>query len=245
MGKRRRTVRRELEKHLRIVRPDLDDPVATIMAGYVRVDGRVVTNPRSMVPRDAAIAVRGPVALRGEAKLRAALTTFGVVATDRIALDLGAAAGGFTRGLLEAGARRVYAVDAGNGQLLGSLRQDSRVVDLEATNLAQLDRDLVPDPIDVVTMDLSYLSIAAAVRQLGRVAFAPGVDLVALVKPMFELGLADAPLDDAALDAAFVHARVGVEAAGWCVVAQAESPVRGARGAREGWLHARLTPPGA
>jgi 23S rRNA (cytidine1920-2'-O)/16S rRNA (cytidine1409-2'-O)-methyltransferase len=76
--------------------------------------------------------------------------------------------------LLDAGARRVYAVDAGHGQLLGSLRQDPRVVNLEATNVADLDRRLVPDAIEVVTLDLSYLSLAAAAGQLGRIALAGG-----------------------------------------------------------------------
>jgi 23S rRNA (cytidine1920-2'-O)/16S rRNA (cytidine1409-2'-O)-methyltransferase len=239
MGTRRRTARRELEKHLRIVRPDLDDPVATIIAGHVHVDGRVVTNPRSMVARDAAIVVRSPPVLRGETKLHAALALLDVPLAGRTALDLGAAAGGFTRALLAHGARRVFAVDAGHGQLLGSLRQDPRVANLEATNLAMLDRARVPERIDVVTMDLSYLSIAAAVVQLGRLDVVPGADLVALVKPMFELALPEAPLDDAALAAAGRHAAAGVEGAGWRVVACVESPVRGARGAREGWLHAR------
>jgi len=102
--------------------------------------------------------------LRGEAKLRAALSGFGVGVTGRVCLDLGAAAGGFTRVLLEAGAARVYAVDAGFGQLLGSLRQDPRVVNLEATNVAALDTALVPDAIELVTIDVSYLALAAAVR---------------------------------------------------------------------------------
>ena len=105
-------------------------------------------------------------------------------------LDLGAAAGGFTRVLLESGAARVYAVDAGFGQLLGSLRQDPRVVNLEATNVAALDTHLIPEPIEVVTIDVSYLALAAAVAQLDRITIVPGADLIGLVKPMFELRLA-------------------------------------------------------
>jgi 23S rRNA (cytidine1920-2'-O)/16S rRNA (cytidine1409-2'-O)-methyltransferase len=107
MGRIRRAPRMELARLLRIARPDLADPAAAIAAGLVLIDGRIVTNPRSFVPRDAAIVVRTPRALRGEAKLRAALAAFDVHVAGRTALDLGASAGGFTRVLLEAGARRV------------------------------------------------------------------------------------------------------------------------------------------
>jgi 23S rRNA (cytidine1920-2'-O)/16S rRNA (cytidine1409-2'-O)-methyltransferase len=180
-----------------------------------------------------------PVPLRGEAKLRAALERFGVLVEGRVCLDLGAAAGGFTRVLLEAGASRVYAVDAGFGQLLGSLRQDERVVNLEATNVARLDTRLVPDAIEVVTVDVSYLALAAAVAQLDRIVLAPGADLVGLVKPMFELRLATAPVDQEQVEEATRRASAGIEAAGWKVKATMPSPVVGARGAVEALIHAR------
>ncbi len=126
------------------------------------VDGRLVDNPRSLVREGARIALRVEAPLRGETKLRAALQAFGVNVTGRIALDLGAAAGGFTRVLIEAGAARVYAVDAGFGQLLGSLRQDPRVVVLERVNLGELDPSQVPEAIELFTIDLSYLSLSEA-----------------------------------------------------------------------------------
>jgi 23S rRNA (cytidine1920-2'-O)/16S rRNA (cytidine1409-2'-O)-methyltransferase len=239
MRARSRTPRRELSRHLAAVRPDVVDPLAAIAAGDVHVDGRIVTNPRSLVRRDAAVVVRVPRTLRGEVKLAAALASFRVAVAGRIALDLGASAGGFTRALLAAGARRVYAVDAGHGQLLGSLRQDARVVSLEGTNLAALDRRLAPDVVDVVTMDFSYLAVAAAVGQIGRLALAPDADLVALVKPMFELGLGHAPEDPDALDDALRRATAGVEYTGWRVAGHMRSPVRGARGAVEFLVHAR------
>lgn len=206
------------------------------------VDGRIVTNPRSLVRHDAAVVIDAPRPLRGEGKLAAALAAFQVPLAGRIALDLGAAAGGFTRVLLAAGAQRVYAVDAGHGQLLGSLRRDPRVVNLERTNLGELDCHLVPDRIDVVTLDLSYLSIAAAVAQLDRLALAADADLVALVKPMFELRLAEPPRDPASLREALRRASAGVEAAGWRVAGSVESPTPGARGALELLLHARRRP---
>src|SRR5207248_5685095 len=115
-----------------------------IAEGRVLVDGRIVTNPRSQVRRDALVSIRRPTALRGEAKLRAALAAFEVPVAGRVALDAGAAAGGFVRVLLELGAARVYAVDVGHGQLLGSLRQEPRVVTLERTNISDLDPSLVP-----------------------------------------------------------------------------------------------------
>jgi len=221
------------------------DPALLVTGGEIEVDGFIVTNPAAQVPAQARIRRRRPAALRGEAKLRAALAAFDVTVRDRVALDVGAAAGGFTRVLLQAGARRVYAVDAGHGQLLGSLRQDPRVVNLEATNVADLDRELVPDPVEVVSVDVSYLSLAGAVAQLDRVQLVRSADLLGLVKPMFELRRATAPVDDASLAAAREAAVRGVTAAGWSVVATAVSPVLGARGARELLLHARwgMPPP--
>lgn len=200
-------------------------------------------NPNSQVRRDASIAVQKPVVLRGEAKLRAALQAFGVAASGLTALDAGAAAGGFVRVLLEVGAARVYAVDVGHGQLLGSLRQDPRVVNLEATNLSQLDTVLVPEPIGLITLDLSYLSLASGVGYLSRVRLARGATLLALVKPMFELGLAQPPADDARLEEALRLAERAIGEAGWRVAGSIRSPVTGARGAIEFWVHANLPVP--
>jgi 23S rRNA (cytidine1920-2'-O)/16S rRNA (cytidine1409-2'-O)-methyltransferase len=180
--------------------------------------------------------------LRGEAKLRAALAGFDVQAAGKVCLDLGAAAGGFTRVLLEAGAVRVYAVDVGFGQLLGSLRQDPRVVNLEATNVAALDTRLIPDAIDLVTIDVSYLALAAAVAQLDRIVLAHDADLIGLVKPMFELRLATAPSDTISVDAATERAAAAIAAAGWRVIGAMPSPVLGGRGAVEALLHARRSP---
>jgi 23S rRNA (cytidine1920-2'-O)/16S rRNA (cytidine1409-2'-O)-methyltransferase len=219
--------------------PDLDDPRRVILARRVSVDGFVIDNPTSLVRLDAAITIGREAPMRGEAKLSAALEQFDTSIGGRIALDLGAAAGGFTRVLLRAGAARVYAVDAGFGQLLGSLRQDSQVVNLERTNIAALDRRLVPDEIDVVTADLSYLALAQAVAQLNeRIRIADDADLLALIKPQFELGLAMPPTAAGELAASVEAATVGVERAGWTVRGTIESPVRGSRGAIEFLLHA-------
>ena len=219
-----------------------------IEAGRVTVDRVVRLNPAFRVRPGAYVALAPELALRGEAKLRPALDRFGVSVEGLVALDVGASAGGFTRVLLERGARRVYAVDAGHGQLLGSLRQDARVVNLESTNVGALTPDIVPEPIDVVTVDVSYLSLSAAMEQVNRIALATAANLVGLVKPMFELRLgrapADSPGDDALVEQALLRARDGAARAGWEVVGWMDSPVRGAHGAREALLHARRVPVG-
>jgi len=212
---------------------------SAIRAGEILVNGFPVTNPGALVDRDAAITRATPQPLAGEAKLAAALAAFAPRVAGRSALDLGAAAGGFTRVLLAAGAHRVYAVDAGFGQLLGSLRQDPRVVTLERTNLGALTAALVPDTIELVTIDISYLALARAVPQLATVRFAGDAELIALVKPMYELGLA-APPPDAQLPDAVAAARAGITAAGWTVTGVIDSPVTGHRGAKELLLHATV-----
>jgi 23S rRNA (cytidine1920-2'-O)/16S rRNA (cytidine1409-2'-O)-methyltransferase len=244
MDRRGRQRLRPLRQRVRDAHPELETEAA-IGGGRVVVDGRTVTNPASLVRSDATITISSPGGepLRGEAKLAAALDAFAVDVRGRVALDLGAAAGGFTRVLLRAGAARVYAVDTGFGQLLGSLRVDPAVVCLERTNLADLGPALVPEPVDVVTADLSYVALARAIPQLdGRVALAPAAQLVALVKPQFELGLAAPPVDPAALEEAVRRAVRGVEEAGWRPCGAIPSPVAGARGAVEFLLHARRGP---
>ena len=209
-GRKLRPLARELARRF----PDLDDPDLAVTTGVVLVDGLPNRNPASLVAPGAAITLDRPRALRGEPKLRHALGTFALRVTGRVALDAGAAAGGFTRVLLEAGAARVYAVDAGHGQLLGSVRQDPRVVVLERTNLGELGPHVVADVVDVVTMDLSYLPVARAAAQLEAVALSPTADLVALVKPQHELGLG-APPDERGVAEAVGHAKDGLVACGW------------------------------
>lgn len=238
MGATSRGKFRNVLEQLARARPDIADPEAAVVAGHVLVDGRLVTNPRSLVRADAAVVLRPDRPLRGEDKLRAALDGFAIDVTDRECVDLGASAGGFTRVLLERGARRVYAVDAGHGQLRGDLRSHSRVVNLERTNLADLSAIPRSAPIGVVTMDLSYLSIADAVPQIEALSFARDAELIALVKPMFELGLDAPPDDDGSLRRALDLAGAGVERAPWRVSGTLRSPVTGAKGAREWLLHA-------
>jgi 23S rRNA (cytidine1920-2'-O)/16S rRNA (cytidine1409-2'-O)-methyltransferase len=219
--------------------PEILDPAAAIAAGWLRVRGRVVSNPRALVARGDSLSLTAPTLLRGTIKLRRALACFDVHATGKVALDVGASAGGFTQALLEAGVARVYAVDAGHGQLLGSLRADARVVNLERTNLGELDRALVPEEVALMTVDLSYLSIARALGQFEQLGWARNADLIALVKPMYELGLARPPSDEPLLAMAVQLAVQAATARGWTVVQSMRSPVTGSRGAIEFFLHAR------
>ncbi|HEY1316129.1 MAG TPA: SAM-dependent methyltransferase [Gaiella sp.] len=239
MGRKGRSRLRRLDAEVARRYPDLDDAAEAIRRGDVLVGGRANTNPASLVRTDASIGRRRSTPLRGEVKLRAALDVLHVDVAGRTALDVGAAAGGFTRALLEAGARRVYAVDAGFGQLLGSLRQDERVVNLEGVNVASLTRELVPEPIDLVSIDLSYLSLGKAVPQLEGVTLRADADMVALVKPMFELGLAAPPTGSADLARAVERARAALARANWHPLTGTESPARGSRGAIEFFVHAR------
>jgi 23S rRNA (cytidine1920-2'-O)/16S rRNA (cytidine1409-2'-O)-methyltransferase len=230
-----RTLRDELSR----LRPDLDDLDAAIAEGHVLVNGVPSTNPRTQVAANTSIVVREPKVFRGLTKLRGALDAFDVKASGRVALDAGASAGGFVQAWLEAGARKVYAVEVGYGQLLGSLRQDERVVNLERTNIGELDSDLVPDPIGLISLDLGFLALATGVPQLNALQIAPGADLIALVKPTAELGLPSPPEDEASIEEAVRRASEAVAEAGWKLQGAVESPIRGSRGAVEWLLHGK------
>ena len=236
--------RRALIEVLTKQRPDLADARAAIEAGEVHVDGVIVTNPNSMVRSDAAIVVKQAKELKGEAKLAAGLDGFrDAVAIDgKTCLDVGASTGGFTTELLRRGARFVYAVDAGHGQLMGSLRQNPRVKNFEATNASELDRHLIPQPIDVVTIDVSYSPLRAIVPDIThKLEWSSGAVMVALVKPMFELQAAALPTERADLERAVNAGEMALDSAGWHVVEAIESPLRGNNGAVEFFVKATLS----
>jgi len=220
--------------------PGLDDPARLIKEGAVLVNGLPAASPRTRVRADAAIRIRQPRLLRGTIKLAHALAAFGVDAVGAVAVDLGAAAGGFTQALLDAGAGRVYAVDAGVGQLRGWLRADPRVVNLERTNLSQLGPHLIGEPVDLVTMDLSYLAVAEAIGQVDRRLLAPAAQLIVLVKPTFELHAAMLVDQPPQVAAAVEAAARAVNEHGWQILGQQPSPILGARRAVEVLLHATV-----
>lgn len=232
-----------LVERIRLLFPDLPDPEGAIATHRVVVDGVIVSNRKARVARTASIRVAPQPSLpRGAMKLAAALERFEVRVGGRVCLDVGASTGGFTAVLLRAGARRVYSVDAGHGQLLGSLRADERVVNLERTNVGSLDRRRVPEAVELVAVDLSYLALAAVAPQLEAVAFAQDADLVALVKPTFELRRAGPPQGDDDHAKAVEVAIAAFEATAWRRRGEMRSPVTGRRGAVEHLIHLRRAP---
>jgi len=162
---------------------------ALILAGRVEVAGGAAAKAWTLVPRDVQVKLK-PAARyvsRGGEKLAAALAHFRVNPRDKVALDAGASTGGFTQVLLGTGASRVYAVDVGYGQLDPSLRHDPRVVVLERANIRNLPRQALPEPIDLATLDLSFISLTLVLPQVLEF-LRPGGEILALVKPQFEVG---------------------------------------------------------
>jgi 23S rRNA (cytidine1920-2'-O)/16S rRNA (cytidine1409-2'-O)-methyltransferase len=245
MAARRRQPFISLTRLLRALHPELGDPEQAVREHRVLVDGRTVTNVHGQVRRDATVRVLPRRRLRGDAKLTVALEAFDLDITGLIAVDVGAAAGGFTTALLRRGVRRVYAVDTGFGQLLGSLRIDPRVVNLERTNVAALDAGAVPEPVDLVTIDVSYTSIASALDGLRTLAFAPDARLVALVKPTFELRAGRLVTDRRFVETAIRRAIHDLDATDWTTDATTLPTVTGRHGAIEAFVVAsrKLTRP--
>lgn len=170
-----------------------DEAGRWIMAGQVLVNGQRVDKPGAMIPAGARIEVRGRrrYASRGGYKLAAALDHFAVPVAGRVALDCGASTGGFTDCLLQRGASLVYAIDAGYGQLAGRLRADPHVHTLERTNLGDLSPGMLTPRPQLITLDLSYLSLTLALPQAAPL-LAPAGDILALFKPLFEVEDAEA-----------------------------------------------------
>jgi 23S rRNA (cytidine1920-2'-O)/16S rRNA (cytidine1409-2'-O)-methyltransferase len=232
--------------------PPLDDPAAALAEFRVLVDGAIVTNPAARVRTDAAVVVRDRRQPQGVRKLGLALDRLGVAVEGRLGMDVGACTGGFTMALLLRGARRVVAVDVGYGQLLGSLQQDPRVVNLERTNVADLSPALVaaPDVLGglpgVIVADVTKIPLRQVGLQLAEQGVpAAGADLVGLVKPMFELAVGVLPTAAADLDRAVSLAASGLADHGWAVLGTIESAVRGHGGAVEFFVHARWAGPSA
>jgi 23S rRNA (cytidine1920-2'-O)/16S rRNA (cytidine1409-2'-O)-methyltransferase len=221
-----------------------DRASALVLSGVVIVNGRAVHKAGTAVPDDAEIALTQPdhpYVGRGGIKLAHALDTFGVGVEGREALDIGASTGGFTDVLLKRGARRVVAFDVGHGQLDWGLRNDPRVVVIERANARTLERAHLPSLVDIVTIDVSFISLRHIFPRVPPL-LTPGADVVALVKPQFEAGRAEVGKKGVVRDAA-VQARVVDEAAlaaaevGLVRAAMIESPITGDTGNREFFLH--------
>lgn len=162
----------------------------TIAEGHVRVNGDIEKRPGRRVSLNCNIALVQPVmpyVSRGALKLKHALQQFHIDVKERIVLDIGASTGGFTQLVLENGARLVYAVDVGENQLHASLRTDPRVISMEKTNVRSLQPDVFSEQPEIVVIDVSFISLTLVLPVVKQLT-APGGNIVALVKPQFEVG---------------------------------------------------------
>ena len=163
---------------------------AMVMAGKIFVDGERIDKPGTMVSIDASIDVKGgdlPYVSRGGLKLAAAIESLSLRLDQWVCLDVGASTGGFTDCMLQNGASRVYAVDVGYGQLAWSLRKDPRVIPIERTNIRHMPMDRIPEPVDLATIDASFISLKIVVPVVLKF-LKPNGRILALIKPQFEVG---------------------------------------------------------
>jgi len=207
------------------------------MAGAVFSGEKKLSKAGDMLSEDAPLEVRGKDhrwVSRGGIKLDHGLTHFGFDVTGAVALDVGSSTGGFTDVLLSRGAAKVYAVDVGTNQLAWKLRQDPRVIVNEQTNARNLDSNIIPEPVDIIVCDASFIGLSKVLEAPLRLAKSRG-KLVALIKPQFEAGREEVGKGGVVRDPA-VHERVcaeakaWVESQGWTVFGITPSPITGPEG---------------
>lgn len=229
--------------------PSRERARALIMAGRVYVGETLVDKPGTMIALDAPCRLaEAPdelkYASRGGLKLEKALETFALNPAELVALDIGASTGGFTDCLLQHGARRVYALDVGRGQLAWTLRNDPRVVVMESTNIRHVTS--LPEPIQCAAIDVSFISLRLVLPPLAPL-LAPGAWVVALVKPQFEAGKAEVDRGEGVIRDPAVHEHVLAELQAWIprntpfqVQGVTDSPIYGRDGNREFLLYLSL-----
>jgi 23S rRNA (cytidine1920-2'-O)/16S rRNA (cytidine1409-2'-O)-methyltransferase len=211
-----------------------------VLRGTVMVNGSVARKPNQPVGADDVISLDDPAAAyvsRAALKLVAGLEAGGIDPAGRTCLDLGASTGGFTQVLRERGAQRVYAVDVGHGQLHERVKADPRVVSLEGVNGRDLTLELIPEPIELLVSDVSFVSILKVIDPALALA-APHADAVILIKPQFEvgrdnIGKGGIVSDDNAIAAAVERVIAHFTAAGWEHRFSVASPITGGDGNRE------------
>lgn len=215
-----------------------------IRKGSVQVDGVVVTKPGRKYPEDIDIALLEapmPWVSRGALKLEAALTHFRVDPVDCVCLDVGASTGGFTELLLHHGAKKVFALDSGTGQLADSLRSHPQVVNLEQQNIRATTQQVLGEAVDLVVIDVSFISLTLVLPELKRL-IKPGAQIVALVKPQFEVGkeglgkngiVRDLRRREEALNKVVRFS----EEQGFTCLGRMDSPISGGDGNREYLIH--------
>ncbi len=211
-----------------------------ILRGTVTVNGVLAAKPHQPVGADDVITLDDPAARyvsRAALKLIAGLDAAEIAVDGRVCLDCGASTGGFTQVLLERGVARVYAVDVGHGQLHERLRRDPQVVSLESCDVRALDRTVIPEPIDLLVCDISFVSVVKVLAPALALC-APGAQAVILFKPQFEVGRENVGKGGIVTDeTAILRARAEVEAfllaQSWTLMASVPSPIAGGDGNRE------------
>ncbi|WP_309602695.1 TlyA family RNA methyltransferase [Sphingomonas sp.] len=210
---------------------------ALILAGKVFVGDRRVAKAGDLLPEDAVLTVKGrdhPWVSRGGVKLAHGLAFFGFDVAGAVGLDVGSSTGGFTDVLLTKGAVRVYAIDVGTNQLAWKLRSDDRVIVHEQTNARELNTEIVPEPVDIIVCDASFIGLAKVLDAALGLA-RPGAKLIALVKPQFEAGRSEVGKGGVVRDPD-IHQRVcddasaWIESKGWRVIGIETSPITGPEG---------------
>jgi 23S rRNA (cytidine1920-2'-O)/16S rRNA (cytidine1409-2'-O)-methyltransferase len=220
---------------------------ALIMSGAVLVGETKMDKAGTLVSPDAEIRIEGednPYVSRGGLKLKGALKTFDINVRNLVALDVGASTGGFTDCLLQEGARKVYAVDVGYGQLAWKLRNDERVVNLERTNIRYFEGTEIKDDIDLVTIDASFISLRLIIPAVLRLVKENDAIMLALIKPQFEAGR-DEVEKHGVIRNPDVHDKVleGIKEfsleLGLSVMGVCESPLMGPKGNKEFFIYLR------
>lgn len=230
----------------RKITPTRERARALILSGAVIVSENRIDKAGTLVDRNAEIRIKGednPYVSRGGLKLKRALTEFRINVADLAAIDVGASTGGFTDCLLQEGARRVYAVDVGYGQLAWKLRKDGRVVVFERTNIRYFSGSGIDDEIDIATIDTSFISLRLVIPAVLKF-IKKDARILALIKPQFEVGRGEVGKKGVVKDTG-LHRRVVREIAEFCrglklkVMGTCESPILGPAGNREFFIYVK------
>lgn len=219
---------------------------ALIMEGAVLVDGAAVTKAGAMIESNSTVSLKKediPFVSRGGLKLKAAIEHFNIRLKDRTAMDVGSSTGGFTDCMLQTGAKKVYCIDVGYGQIAWSLRNDPRVVLFERTNIRYLEKEKIPETIDIATIDVSFISLTKVIPKVMEF-LKDGGEIIALVKPQFEVGREDVGKggivreEDKRLSA-LESVKGSLEDIGLNTIGTFQSPVPGQKGNIEYFLYMR------
>ena len=225
--------------------PSREQASRFILAGRVRIDGSVMDKPGKLVSSEVAIEIIQPAsqyASRGGEKLAPALEAFGVSCAGLVVMDVGASTGGFTDCVLQQNAQRVYAVDVGYGQLDWRLRSDARVIVMDRLNIRYLSPDDLPELVDLVVIDVSFISLKKVWPAVLPV-LKPNGYVVALIKPQFEVGKKNIGRggivkDDGCAEAALEDVQMWISSQSWAIKGHTHSPIKGGSGNTEFLVYA-------